>query len=100
MGNGHGWKASFAKAGFAGSNPAGGTHVFAAQRGFPGVRHYPSARQLVGALHASQASPRQTLGEGDLGLVAVIYAEKRSEVVSAHASNRTSVSHFDTVVVD
>jgi hypothetical protein len=36
-------------------------------------------------LHASQASPRQTLGEGDLGLVAVIYAEKRSEVVSAHA---------------
>ena len=47
MGNGHGWKASFAKAGVAGSNPAGGTaQTCRSTRGFTyllgRVNHYPT----------------------------------------------------------
>ena len=43
MGNGHGWKASFAKAGVSGSNPAGGTQVFAAQKRLSGLVGSPRA---------------------------------------------------------
>src|SRR6185369_10647368 len=40
-GNGHGWKATFAKAGVAGSNPAESTHVSAGQRRFSGAAALP-----------------------------------------------------------
>jgi len=51
VGNGHGWKASFAKAGVAGSNPAGGTTLTSANAGLrTGLPiPYPLAHLRTGA---------------------------------------------------